>query len=85
MIERRMVVLPERFETQAPVPSPCNSVCRIDLATRLCEGCMRNLDEIADWSVLDDEEKRAVWAQLPARFDAVHAGSRGAVAVKEQP
>jgi predicted Fe-S protein YdhL (DUF1289 family) len=76
MIERSMLVLPELLALGATVPSPCNSVCRIDPATRLCEGCMRNLDEIADWSVFDADEKRAVWAQLPDRFDRVQASAK---------
>jgi uncharacterized protein len=33
-----------------------------------CTGCGRTLDEIALWSVLDDDDKRAVWALLPARL-----------------
>lgn len=51
----------------APVPSPCISVCVMDAARGWCTGCQRTLDEIAVWSILDDEEKRAVWALLPAR------------------
>jgi uncharacterized protein len=51
----------------APVPSPCNSVCRMNPATGFCEGCFRTLDEIAAWSRLDDDEKRAVWQQLAQR------------------
>jgi predicted Fe-S protein YdhL (DUF1289 family) len=35
--------------------------------TGLCEGCMRTLDEIACWSLLDDAEKSAVWDQLAQR------------------
>jgi len=35
--------------------------------TGLCDGCLRTLDEIAAWSGLSDEEKRAVLARLPAR------------------
>jgi len=36
-----------------------------------CVGCGRTLDEIALWSVLDDEDKQAVWALLPARLAAL--------------
>jgi predicted Fe-S protein YdhL (DUF1289 family) len=36
----------------------------------LCEGCGRTLDEIALWSLLDDGEKRAVWAELARRRGA---------------
>ncbi len=48
------------------VPSPCINLCR--MARGLCAGCGRTLDEIAQWSVLDDEQKRAVWAVLPERI-----------------
>ncbi len=59
------------------VPSPCISVCAIVPGTGLCAGCLRTLDEIALWSVLDDADKRAVLAALPARR-AQHAKARGA-------
>jgi predicted Fe-S protein YdhL (DUF1289 family) len=39
----------------------------MDGATGWCEGCLRTLDEIAIWSVLDDAEKREVCAALPTR------------------
>jgi uncharacterized protein len=50
-----------------PVPSPCISVCRIDASTGLCVGCARTLDEIARWSVLDDDARRAVWTAIRHR------------------
>jgi predicted Fe-S protein YdhL (DUF1289 family) len=49
------------------VASPCTSVCEMDPATGFCRGCFRTLDEIAAWSVLDADGKRAVLAALPAR------------------
>ncbi len=52
---------------EGPVPSPCNSICTIDQVTGRCAGCLRTLDEIAMWSVLDDAEKRAVWRALELR------------------
>jgi hypothetical protein len=52
---------------QGGVPSPCISVCAIDEATGLCAGCLRTLDEIAVWTVLDDDERRAVWARIGVR------------------
>jgi len=58
---------------QAPgddVPSPCINVCRMNEATRLCEGCHRTLDEIACWSGYTREEKLAVRAKLDARKHA---------------
>jgi predicted Fe-S protein YdhL (DUF1289 family) len=55
------------------VPSPCISVCKMDAGSGWCEGCLRTLDEIAAWSVLEDHEKRAVWKQLPERREALAA------------
>ncbi len=53
-------------ETGDP-PSPCINVCRMDARTGLCEGCLRTIGEIAAWSGMRPDEKRAVLAQLPAR------------------
>jgi predicted Fe-S protein YdhL (DUF1289 family) len=50
-----------------PVPSPCINVCRMNARTGWCEGCLRTIDEIAAWSALPDEAKRAVWQQLDDR------------------
>jgi uncharacterized protein len=51
-----------------PVPSPCVSVCRMNGATGLCEGCWRTLDEIAHWSTMDDEARRVVWLHIDQRI-----------------
>jgi predicted Fe-S protein YdhL (DUF1289 family) len=53
--------------TEAPVASPCISVCRMHEPTGWCEGCLRTIDEIAVWSLLDDEERRQVNAVLRQR------------------
>ena len=53
--------------TADEVSSPCVNVCRMNEATRLCEGCYRTLDEIACWSGYTREEKLAVRAKLDAR------------------
>ncbi len=60
------------------VPSPCISVCRMDERSGWCEGCLRTIDEIATWSVLDDEEKRRVWKLLPQRRETLEAMKGGA-------
>ena len=51
-----------------PVPSPCNSICRMDEATGWCQGCARTLPEIAAWAGLNEADKRRVWALLPERL-----------------
>lgn len=54
-------------DPRAPVPSPCNSVCRMNGRSGLCEGCLRTLDEIASWSRMPDADKRVVWEHLARR------------------
>jgi hypothetical protein len=39
-----------------------------------CVGCGRTIDEIALWSVLDDDDKRAVWALLATRLARLPPG-----------
>jgi uncharacterized protein len=56
--------------TGGPVPSPCTSVCVIHPRSGLCAGCLRTLDEIAEWSLLDDDAKREVWMALAKRQSA---------------
>lgn len=60
-------------DPNTPVPSPCISICRMDASSGWCEGCLRTIDEIAVWSVLDEDEKRAVWALLPQRREVLDA------------
>jgi uncharacterized protein len=50
-------------------PSPCINICRMHEASGLCEGCLRTIDEIAAWSTLDNEAKRAVWAAIEVRHE----------------
>ncbi|MGH6780750.1 MAG: DUF1289 domain-containing protein [Sphingomonadaceae bacterium] len=47
--------------------SPCVQICVIDPASGLCEGCLRTLQEIADWSRLSETERLAIMAELPRR------------------
>lgn len=48
-------------------PSPCISVCRIEPSTGLCEGCLRTLDEIAQWGAMEDDARQAVLRAIDAR------------------
>jgi predicted Fe-S protein YdhL (DUF1289 family) len=51
----------------APIPSPCNNICRIESATGLCAGCLRSIDEIAAWAGLGEDGRRTVWQRLGVR------------------
>jgi predicted Fe-S protein YdhL (DUF1289 family) len=52
-----------------PIESPCNDVCVIDPETGLCEGCLRSLDEIAEWGLYSPAERRRIIDQLPGRSE----------------
>jgi len=47
-------------------PSPCIGICRIE-ASGMCSGCLRTLDEIADWPILSVREKDAMLFRLQDR------------------
>jgi predicted Fe-S protein YdhL (DUF1289 family) len=47
--------------------TPCVDVCEIDLASGLCIGCGRSVEEIAHWTEMSPTERRAIMAILPAR------------------
>ena len=57
-------------DSEAPVPSPCLSVCRMEAGSALCAGCFRTLDEIAAWGSLSDPARRAVWRHIEQRARA---------------
>jgi predicted Fe-S protein YdhL (DUF1289 family) len=50
------------------IATPCIAVCMIDPKTGLCFGCGRSLPEIARWHRIDNAERLAIMAQLPARM-----------------
>lgn len=49
------------------VPSPCVQICTLDPGTGLCRGCLRSVEEIADWLEMTADEKRAVLARVERR------------------
>jgi hypothetical protein len=49
------------------VSSPCIGVCALD-ERDVCIGCYRSAAEIAAWSSLGNEEKRAVLARADRRY-----------------
>ncbi len=69
----------------APVASPCINVCQMDAATGWCAGCLRNLDEIAAWSRLNEAAKQAVSDSLPLRRAEWQRLGRSAVLTRDRP
>lgn len=62
------------LDAQAPVPSPCISVCRMSASgatNGLCAGCFRTRDEIAGWSRASEDDKRRLWTTIEQRMAAL--------------
>lgn len=55
------------LSADAPVPSPCIGICKMDAQSGLCEGCQRTIEEIRKWSTASDEWKRTVWEDIARR------------------
>lgn len=51
--------------------SPCVAVCAIHPSAKICIGCGRRADEIADWAQMTPEERAEIRRVLPTRFDAL--------------
>lgn len=49
--------------------SPCCGICRIDEPTQLCEGCLRTMNEIVQWTAMDPDQKRLVLDACQRRKD----------------
>ncbi|HMS03712.1 MAG TPA: DUF1289 domain-containing protein [Gemmatimonadaceae bacterium] len=58
-------------DATTPTVSPCIKVCQLDTQGR-CYGCGRTRDEIARWSTMTLEERRAVNARLGFRGHGEH-------------
>jgi len=52
-----------------PIVTPCIKVCAVDGASGLCLGCLRSLQEIAEWSRLTEARRAEIMAELPGRVD----------------
>jgi predicted Fe-S protein YdhL (DUF1289 family) len=50
--------------------TPCIKICVIDPISKLCEGCGRTLQEIAQWGRLSEAERLAIMAKLANRVPA---------------
>lgn len=58
-------------QASGDVPSPCVNVCQMHPETNYCVGCLRTMDEIADWLDMRNEEKFEVLERIERRKKAV--------------
>jgi len=64
------------------IESPCVKICVIDPASRLCLGCHRTLEEIAEWTRMDPARRARVMAELPERAATSRPVRRGGRAAR---
>ena len=48
--------------------SPCIGVCKLDIDSNICAGCLRTADEIANWPQLDNEKAIQIMEQIKDRY-----------------
>ncbi|MDP4032612.1 MAG: DUF1289 domain-containing protein [Pseudorhodobacter sp.] len=63
------------------IESPCIKLCVVHPAEHICVGCMRSVEEIANWSRMTQAARAAVMAELPNRAPAL-ARRRGGRAAR---
>lgn len=47
--------------------TPCINICKINPHSKLCEGCKRTIDEIAEWIYLTDKQRETIIKELRTR------------------
>lgn len=53
------------------IESPCVRICVLHPEARLCTGCYRSAEEIAAWTRMSADARRAIMAELPGRAPLV--------------
>jgi predicted Fe-S protein YdhL (DUF1289 family) len=66
------------------VESPCVKICVVHPATGFCIGCHRTVEEIAGWSAMTPEARRAIMAELPSRAERAKPTRRGGRAARRE-
>jgi predicted Fe-S protein YdhL (DUF1289 family) len=49
------------------VKSPCVAVCKIDYESGYCIGCNRTIEEITNWSILSDQQKKKILTKVKSK------------------
>ena len=61
------------IDPDKPIKSPCISVCALDVDD-VCLGCYRTMEEITQWALMENDQRREVLLKSQQR-----AKERGAV------
>lgn len=56
----------EMSDTQ-PILSPCTGVCVLDTGGDFCVGCLRTREQIARWTLMEEDERQRVMLELDER------------------
>lgn len=49
--------------------SPCNNICKLDIAKQICIGCSRTSEEITNWIFYSDEKRAEIMNLLTQRLE----------------
>ena len=49
------------------IESPCIAVCKIDYESGYCIGCKRAIEEINNWSILNDQQKKKILTKVKSK------------------
>ena len=67
------------------IESPCKKICVIHPGADICIGCFRTRHEIAGWSRMKSEARRALMDDLPSREPMLtRGGRRGGAAARRK-
>lgn len=53
--------------------SPCVGLCQLDVA-QICLGCGRHIDEVIEWSFVEDARKREILRDARRRLSIIKTG-----------
>ena len=54
----------------APVVSPCINVCVMSAQYGVCQGCLRTIEEISNWSRISNPERQGILDAVALRRKA---------------
>ena len=49
------------------IKSPCIAVCKIDYESGYCFGCNRTIEEITNWSIYNDSQKKKILTKVKSK------------------